>query len=787
MTTQTENKNALSMERAISINFLRSSGSLAVKCIKGSKAPAKGYDPRSNNQESTKRVIDDVEFSDDNFGLHLTGPMVDVDVDTDNPVLFHALDAFLPDTPHIWGRAAKPRSHRVYQLRDETNFNPGEYPLLQRLKRTPEAQMELRGGPVSRGEYSVMPGSTHPSGEMYTWDSIAKARSTPALVSLNSVMDGMRKAAAVAVLAPCWTEGVRQEMTMALAGFLYRLTILDETAEETGAFQMLFDDSITFLKVLLDAVDDDPEDRKDRIAAFKKTWKKAEEGLPVTGATRIGEVSGDPQIVRKLYALLSDNPDVQKLENFLQRFAIWVGPGSVIDMELASKGVNDPIMSRPGFINSYGHEFMMVNKKQRLIADALFSMSNATRVAGLTFHPAAGRLVDTRVGTKVNLWGGYEIQPHPSPVDDAAMKPFTEYVFDILANGREELGHWIMAWCADIFQRPAKKAGTALVLVGLPGAGKTFLGENILIPILGENAGTATNDLETVTQKHNTNTSNRLFIQCNEATNSRQKMVTARLKSLITDAYRTIEPKNVNAFTVPDFTRYNLTSNDITDAIHLPDGLADRRFTIAHVNEDRVGQEKEYWLPFLDWCGNNLAKIHKYLLDYKYDPVILRRCLTTKEKIKMAAASWGSLDQWIAGSIADGFPLPIGVHTSPKMTHDHEDDNPVEINRGKWPRFVTTRALSSAMAHYNPRGGHGMDPNSAHVRLLDMGLATENAFKKLVVEVDERTGSRAKIQYKFVEIASLEQFKKYASEKFGYESNDARSVDGGYKDEEVEF
>lgn len=778
------------MERAISVNFLRSTGALVVQCIPGSKAPVKGYDPRNNTPEHSKRVLEEIEFTQDNFGVHLTGNLVDVDVDTENPVLFNALDAFLPNTPHIWGRASKPRSHRVYSLSDEASFVPSSYPVLQRLKRIPEAQMELRGGPVSRGEYSIMPGSTHPSGEAYTWDHIGKARSTPVMVTLSSVLGAMRKAAAVAVLAPYWTEGVRQELTMAIAGFLHRLTVLDAGLggpDIEGKFLMGFDESVTFVKVLLDCVDDDASDRKDRLAAFKKTWKKAEEGQPVTGATRISEIASDDGIVRKLYSLLSDNPDVQKLEGFLHRFAIWVGPGHVIDMTSAGKGESKPILSRQGFANSYGHEFMMVGGKQRLIADALFSMSSTTRVVGMTFHPEAGTLVDTRLGPKVNMWGGFEIEPHPSPVSDEEMTPLRNYIDEVICSGRADLTHWVTSWIADIFQKPARKPGTALVLVGLPGAGKTFLGENILIPIIGEHAAVAVNDLERVTQKHNTGTTNMMFIQCNEATNSRQKATTARLKSIITDKYQLVEPKGVDAFQVPNFSRFQLTSNDTKDAVHLPDGLEDRRMTIIKVSDMYVGKEKEYWHPFLAWCQQNLPKIHRWLRDYKYDPAILRRCITTDEKVEMAAASWRPLDAWLAASVSEQHPIPSNLHTSSGIAVMEIGEKKDFIDRGEWPNYVSARHLAMACLQYSQTRGGTINPTKFVEELAGMGLCETLPVQHKVYEYDQRTGNRMRVNYKYVRLAPLDDFKEYLKKTLKFEDLEVNVVDTHEEDEKVEF
>ena len=95
---QTETQ-VLSMERAVSVAFIRNSGGYAVKALKGQKEPAKGWDPRMNTSAKSSQLLADIEHTDDNLGVHLHKDLVDVDVDGEDAhrYLVPALDAFLPD------------------------------------------------------------------------------------------------------------------------------------------------------------------------------------------------------------------------------------------------------------------------------------------------------------------------------------------------------------------------------------------------------------------------------------------------------------------------------------------------------------------------------------------------------------------------------------------------------------------------------------------------------------------------------------------------------------------
>ncbi|MFO0828437.1 MAG: bifunctional DNA primase/polymerase [Phycisphaerales bacterium] len=77
-----------------------------------------------------------------------------IDVDLDHARAVELADTFLPDTGMTWGRASKPRSHRLYRV---------TRPVDTRKWASKSAGMivELR----STGCQTIAPGSTHPSGE----------------------------------------------------------------------------------------------------------------------------------------------------------------------------------------------------------------------------------------------------------------------------------------------------------------------------------------------------------------------------------------------------------------------------------------------------------------------------------------------------------------------------------------------------------------------------------------------------------------------------------------------
>ena len=768
--TEAKTANVVSMERAVSVQVIRSSGGFAVKAKPGQKDPAKGWDPAVNSETKSELLLNAIEFTEDNLGLHLHGALVDVDIDSDAPFLMDALDAFLPPCGHVWGRKSRPKTHRVYAVREGV-FDPAAVPLLRRLKRIEEAKIELRGGHVSRGEYSLLPGSIHPSGELYEWDNIGKAKSSLSTVPIDALTDAVRLAGAIAVLGPYWVEGTRNDLVMAVAGFLHRISTIAENAEHES-FHMDHDQSKRFVEVLLDLTEDDKEDRKARLTTFDRTWDKGEKGVPVTGATTIAEITGDEDIISKLYSLLTDNPEIAKLEEFVSRFVIWQGPGSVIDLDAVEKGSLRPLItSRQNFINSYGDRSIAFGDKRVQLATLLYTYPGTRKVAGMTFDPGEVRFVDDREGTKVNQWAGFEVPPHDSEVSDDDIRPFIDYVYNILASENEATNEWLLGWIAHILKEPNNRTGTALVLVGGQGAGKSFLGHRFLIPIIGHRHAASTNNVDAIVKDFNVTFESKLYVQCDEAMNNRQKSIAARLKSLVTDPYVKIEPKGVDAYMSPNHMRLMFTSNDIEDAIFLDSGASDRRYTVVQVSSRKMG-ESEYWEEMVAWSGDktNLSKVHRWLIDHQYTRRTIERPLVTQAKTRMQFHSWDPIDRWLAGWIIRNHPLTDRHHMKwydaiPKK-HDGKT-----IDRATWPELVRLQPLVDDFEAYQRSMPAYLrstaDQWNVGLKMKEYGILKGKSKRFRVEEWDERRDANVVSRPRLYEIEPPEKIAFYLDTKYG--------------------
>lgn len=801
--------NVVDLHREVSLSLLRSTYGYAVKTPKGQKEPGHyRWDPKSNTKQESEKTIYSLERSDDNLGVHLHGRVIDVDVDTDNPILMAALDFFLPPTHHIWGRPSRPRTHRLYELTgpNDNPYDPSSYPFLAALskKGMEQIQLEVRGGAVKNGEYSLLPGSVHPSGERYEWHDVSSARSTPVAVDMHRVINGVRFACVAALIVPYWIEGQRNQLCMAVSGFFHRAAA---HVNDMGAMSELYFDK-DMAKNLLEGIirvsGDDESDYGMRMRTFEQTWEKAEKGEAVQGATSIVKMTGDENMLSMLYSLLVDSPDLREFDEFMDRYAVRNGTSNVIDrVKAGSKGAVS-IMTVSDFRNSNMHRTIQTgNGDIRSMVNMLLASKRTIRVDGLAFIPGAPDMIDRDDGKYINQWRGFGIPPYDGPVKDEDVSVFLNYVRRILADGNEFMYEWILAWCADIFKCPARKPGTALVLVGKPGSGKSFLGARILRRIIGRNHSMQTNTVDSLMNHFNMDSSNVLLVQCDEALNSRRHADANKLKSMITDPTKRVEPKGINAYEIEDFARYMFTSNNINDAVAIVDGQDDRRYTVQHVNEDFATKsplpetmKNEYWDSLHDWTDSdeNLSKVHRWLLDYDYDPKLIRKPVDTKARRNIQQHSQRGFDDWL---------MQICSYDNPfenMSIRDHRIQESFSRKGTKyvpslygWPDLVAYKRLEDSYELYRKKKGMMGTTPSFNVQQIKTEFMARGFFngEPLSTRVDidmevYQNGRSEKIRQKIrvTQMPSKEAILMFLKAKYGYEPIEDKDddIDLGQKD-----
>jgi putative DNA primase/helicase len=208
-----------------------------------------------------------VRRGDYNVGVLLGDDLVDVDLDDD--LAARIAPEVLPYTL-TYGRQSRRRSHYLYRL-DDGSIDTTKWKL-------PNGALllELR----SSGAQSVVPPSTHPSGEQYEWDEYDNAVLDDLLDRVAAVdADTLRRScsllAFLTALAHAWLPSVRHELALATAGYLAK-----------SGFAR--DDARRFVRAVAAAVAD--EEVYDRVRAVEDTYTRLQRGEAVVGYSALKEL-----------------------------------------------------------------------------------------------------------------------------------------------------------------------------------------------------------------------------------------------------------------------------------------------------------------------------------------------------------------------------------------------------------------------------------------------------------------------------------------------------------------
>lgn len=787
-------------QRTTSLKFLKSTGLIPVKVRPGQKDPFPEWDPRLVAKEDHSLTLAAIEHEPDlNLGALFSGRYVDVDNDATTPFIHAALDYFLPRTPYVWGRKSKPKSHRVYALQEEFDRGPWGQ-ILRYIKGLVGGQiddysysLEVRGGKPENGLFTVLPGSRIPkekgseAKEVVEWDGEIDVTVGGSYVEIDRLIRGIRLAIAAAMIAPHWGPGIRNDMSLALAGTLWRIKTstraaygleLDEDAP-VGYFVLTDDDAKALFTCIMKLADDQHGDERQRMLNLINTWKKldGEAGGKVTGGKVLADLIGPevgPRVVRALYRLLSDNDAAEQVEKLAEQFVMWYGVGVIVDLHMVAAGRSSPWMTKEQATNSLGGKKLIIGNKKVPLVNMLFGSTIINRVMGLTFDPSTPELlVQTPEGLMVNQWKGWGTEPSTQAVLDEQIEPFLTYIKTIIADGDEERFRWTLAWLADILQNPSRKAGTALVLVGVQGAGKTFLGEHVMAKIIGDSHSVQLNAIEQLTSKFNTLCDNKMFIQCNEAMHSHQRETASRLKSIITDRNMIVEPKGINSYSKPAHFRVCFTSNDETAAVFIDPSPYERRFTVMKVSPSKAN-DMDYWSFMHLWTPANLPKIMRWLLDYQYERTMIQRPLDTEAKRDVQRVGVDMEVSWILARMASGHPLSERTHHNwfegYHLDHITEYDKKNNVlRRDVWPNRVVPDMIEADYKDFVR--GHGRPVYTGSVITNVKRALPENSLKQAaqmtVRVVDERSGQVRVERRRVYEFPSTDDILAHLRKRYG--------------------
>lgn len=781
----------LTPQQSLSLKFLETTGMIPVRVDYGHKRPPGDWNPKMIEGVDHSVTIADLRTGKYNIGALFHGKFVDVDIDNCNPFLLAALDYFLPYTNYVWGRPSKPRSHRAYALFED--FDREKYSSILRYIKGLEAgtaseeslSTELRGGKSESGMFTVLPGSWREDiKEEVQWAEGVDLSASASYVDINTLMKALRLSVAAAIIAPHWLSGTRNDLSLALAGLLYRIRIsalasYGVEAEEDvpeGTFILTEQDAIGIFNAVMEISGDCHGDEFTRLQNLRNTWKKmlADSGAKATGGKAVEKLVGEQfgqKVVKSLYRLLSDNTAAEEIEAYMEQFVIWYGAGVLIDLDMVKAGHPKPWMLKQQAEVSMGGEKVTIGGKKVPITSLLFNTKLVQRVRGMTFDPGTGEvLVDTEGGKKVNAWSGLRVKPFPEPVTEDMVRPFLIYIKEIIAADDSGAYDWVLDWLADIVQEPASKPGTALVAVGEQGAGKSFLGEGIMRPIIGDTHSAQAADIGALVSQFNKLAENKLFLQVDESTTQGSRAAADKLKSIISDKHILIQPKGIDTYQAPNHMRLLFTSNREGTAVFIDGSAYERRYTVLHVNPKRA-QDTVWWEGFRAWTEEHLPHILRYLLDRKYDKKTVRRPYETRAKRVIQLNGLDPEVAYVLERLDAGFPISETAHEHWFDAYDShaitaKDKAADKLRRDEWPDMLRVGALEEDFRKWVRGRGHAIYGRSVQ-KLATFLSITAPAHQMRVLYRDEKSGKQIEDRPRFYQLPDKETILKGLKDKYG--------------------
>lgn len=210
-----------------------------------------------------------------------------------------------------------------------------------------------------------------------------------------------------------------------------------------------------------------------------------------------------------------------------------------------------------------------------------------------------------------NLFNGFAIQRSYAP-SSGNVQPFLDH-YRLLVNNNENSFQHHIKWHAHTFQQPAKLQGTAPILRGEQGTGKSILCEVAIKNMIGEDKFFSTcNPTQDLFSRFGKGRYRRIFININETSGKESCANSEIMKEAITATSYNHEDKGVAPFTVKNFNRFYFTTNN-NNPVKIEQG--DRRYFIEDTSSERIG-DKKYFDELMQYYENdcNLKAIYEYLM-----------------------------------------------------------------------------------------------------------------------------------------------------------------------------
>jgi hypothetical protein len=618
--------------------------------------------------------------SDHNIGVkngEKSGWRIDVDCDDDHAR--HAAMALLPKTKRH-GRPGNPDSHFWYisENCETATFKHLDGSML----------IEVR----SNGTQTVVPPSTHASGEPIRWsgeDSMLHMEPD----ELKSIVACV---ATTALLVKFWPQnaGGRHSLAGDIAGALIRCGV-----PPTSVVQIIMTAAII-------AGDEQP---RDRAAMAQSTVDRFGRGLPVTGAPKLAEsIEGTPALLGRIATWFGKVGEDQLDMLNAKHFVVRVGKDMAVGTE-DEHGVD--LMSFEAFNKLYCNQY--VGKKR--MGQFWLDHPQRRQFDRLVFAPPHAP-IEAREGD-YNVWRGFAVAPSTEEHPERRCRKYFRHIHDVIAHGRPELYEWIVDFLADAVKRPGSRVGKALAIRGKQGTGKSLFVE-AFGALFGKHF-ICVSDREQIVGKFNAHLSGKVIVFADEAIWGGRREDIGILKHLVTQTAINIQRKGIDIVSELNCIRLLMATNE---SWTWPAGNHERRGVIVDVDPDI--RSAEYFRELVaEICAPEfLPSLLACLISHEVDYTRLRAGVQTKALLEQQEFTADPVQQWWKQILEDG--------VWPRMN--------------EWPAWISHEAVyeeftdvmgSQRGAGYTHRGTRMQVTR----RLMDLlPKSATNSVRKVRINVNEK-------------------------------------------------
>lgn len=335
--------------------------------------------------------------------------------------------------------------------------------------------------------------------------------------------------------------------------------------------------------------------------------------------------------------------------------AIWGGKAVVVNEQPAGP-VNDRVrvLSLEALKSWFGNRFTEIRGADGKIKSVNWGTAwhlhpDRRQYAGVEFFPNP----DGAAGSPgyMNFWRGFSVNSAPG----GSYKTFRDHLLNNVCDGDETTFKWVFGWMSHMVQKPRDRLGTAIVLRGRRGTGKSKVGE--VLGSLFEAHYFQVDEARYITGQFNAHMMPCLLLQADEAVWAGDKAAEGRLKGLITSEIQMIESKGVDPIRQRNFVRVFMTSNE---GWVVPAGMDERRFCVLDVNP-RCAKNNTYFGEMDDElnAGGREALLYD-LLHFDLNQVDLWRIPRTRALLEQKMRSLEPIDAFWVGRLLEGSTLSGG-------------------------------------------------------------------------------------------------------------------------------